>query len=377
MPLVVCLVLDAMPRRHLGPALTPNLWSLAEQVPGVGRAVLSSATYPNFATFVTGVTPEHHGIWSNRIVVDGAITPSWDIGPSAPTVFHLASRAGLATAAILGDQHLVGVTGAEHADLHWPFNATLPKGAATDAYGYPTDEETGPRILAAIDALSTEENGFLFAQLNAPDTASHRFGPDSLEAADTFADTDAWVGRIVRSLRPVWDNVVLVVLSDHDQVTVTDTEPTSFAGLVPLLEERTGVRPVVVAEGDALLVNWQTPPPVAAPTLRSIYRSVESVEASTRISTTCSSGARPAAIDILFGQSGSWFSNRPDRLLRGVHGGRHTRGQVVVASGGHPFVEALRAGVLGGPVPGTRWAPTFAAVLGLSPLRRAASLVAG
>jgi predicted AlkP superfamily pyrophosphatase or phosphodiesterase len=272
MPLVVCLVLDAMPRRHLGPALTPNLWTLAEGTPAAGRAMLSSSTYPNFATFATGVTPEQHGIWSNRIVVDGCVRSAAEIGPLSPTVFDLASRGGVATAAVFGDQFLVGVTGADRADLHWPIDATLPAGTMTDSFGYLIDEETGPRILGAVDALADEPNGFLLAQLNGPDTAGHRFGPDSREAAHTFADTDAWVGRIARSLRPIWDNVVLVVLSDHDQVTVTNQDPTEFGGLVPLLEERTGVRPIVVAEGDALLVNWPSVPESASPTLRSLYR---------------------------------------------------------------------------------------------------------
>ena len=53
---VVFTVLDALPLRHVGPSHTPNL-PRSRRSAGVlrtGPAQMTSATYPNHATFVTG-----------------------------------------------------------------------------------------------------------------------------------------------------------------------------------------------------------------------------------------------------------------------------------------------------------------------------------
>ena len=68
---------------------------------GTGEAGWAHAalTYPNHATFVTGVAPGVHGLWSSLIPspVDGppsAGTPpplvdAWEVGPAVPTLFEV------------------------------------------------------------------------------------------------------------------------------------------------------------------------------------------------------------------------------------------------------------------------------------------------
>ena len=57
---VVFVVLDGMPARHVGREVTPRLWALAGEGArfAVGRSVMTSATYPNHATFATGAGPD-------------------------------------------------------------------------------------------------------------------------------------------------------------------------------------------------------------------------------------------------------------------------------------------------------------------------------
>ena len=65
---VVFVIIDALPNRLVNEELTPNLWQLAMGGgwnPRGGRAVLSTATYPNHATFATGRLPDSHGIFSS------------------------------------------------------------------------------------------------------------------------------------------------------------------------------------------------------------------------------------------------------------------------------------------------------------------------
>ena len=113
---VVVVVLDAMPHRHVGPELTPVLWSLAREggrAPNGGRAVLSASTYPNHATFVTGVDPAIHGIATSKAFVDGAFRPAHEVGPAAPTLFDRCSDADRRSVAVFGDQYLVLVGNAD------------------------------------------------------------------------------------------------------------------------------------------------------------------------------------------------------------------------------------------------------------------------
>ena len=111
----VLLVLDAMPVRGIDPATTPVLAGLASSggwAPQGGRAVLTSATYPNHATFVTGTDVDGHGLYANHVVRDGRVRRAWDVGPSAPTLFDACRDAGRHSMAVFGDHHLIGVMGA-------------------------------------------------------------------------------------------------------------------------------------------------------------------------------------------------------------------------------------------------------------------------
>ncbi|HEU5306942.1 MAG TPA: alkaline phosphatase family protein, partial [Acidimicrobiia bacterium] len=122
---VVFTVLDALPARHVGERCTPVLTSLAREAgrePGRARGVMTAATYPNHATFATGAGPEAHGIGTNYVPHTGGFTPAWELGPAVPTVFDACRAAGRSSAAVVGDQCLIGVMGARAADAHWPPN---------------------------------------------------------------------------------------------------------------------------------------------------------------------------------------------------------------------------------------------------------------
>jgi hypothetical protein len=99
---------------------------------GGGVAVMPASTYPNHATFVTGVPPAVHGLWSSKIPgpapIDGPervgthppLVDAWEVGPAVPTLFEVCGRGGRSSAAVLGDHHLVGAMGAGSADSCWP-----------------------------------------------------------------------------------------------------------------------------------------------------------------------------------------------------------------------------------------------------------------
>ena len=234
---VVFLIIDALPPRHVSDEITPTLAGLANQGgSSIGRAVMTSATYPNHATFATGVDPMVHRLLANWVVVDGVPRSANEVGPAVPTIFDACRSAGRSSAAIFGDQHLVGVMGARAADEHWPVDGVLAEEVARDGHGYAADHEVMPRLLHVLEGDRPE---LVVGHLNEPDTAAHMFGPDSDGAIASYRSADAAVATIVEALCPTWDDTALIVVSDHDQENVRGD------GVIDLYPPRRGNRSAV------------------------------------------------------------------------------------------------------------------------------------
>src|SRR5206468_2539608 len=158
--------------------VTPVLAGLAaEGGSAVGRAVMTSSTYPNHATFATGVGPVGHGILANWVVRDGRPRATWRLGPAAPTLFDAARAAGRSSAAVFGDHHLVGIMGAGAADEHWPVDGAKPDGLPVDEHGYVYDDTVLEHLVPLLERSDCPD--LVVGHLNEPDTAAHVHGPES------------------------------------------------------------------------------------------------------------------------------------------------------------------------------------------------------
>jgi hypothetical protein len=337
-PLVTMVVLDGFPDRHVHATRTSTLWSLAESgTRTVGWAAMTSATYPNHATFVTGADPCDHGLVANDVFDgDDVPMPSWRIGPGLPTLFD--RLAGRHTEAVLGDHHLVPVMGARHASAHWPPGGRRPAGAALDPYGY-VDDAVTIELLVEAAARCPE---LLIAQLNGPDTFGHLHGPDSPPAIESHRRVDAHLARVVSALD--WSRSVLVVVSDHDQEGGWIEEPIDIAANAVAC----GVEVSVINEGTAAIVRgW----PSSGPDLERI----EGVVATAPIAGTTDM--------LVWCEPGHWFGTSTDERTIGVHGGPRTRAQVAIVAGGHPAAAQLGAAVAGRRVHAREWAPLILALL--------------
>ncbi len=343
---VVFCVLDGFPLRHATVQHAPTIASLTRSggsaVDG-GRAVLTSATYPNHASFVTGTTPARHGLWANRVPIAEALLPADEVGPVGPTMFEVMADRGIGSEAVVGDHHLLGVCRLTGATRHWPPNGVRPDGAPLDALGYLSDDVTVEEQLAAIE----RDAPFLFLHLNEPDTAGHIHGPDSPAAAEVYTATDARLGRLVDALQTNWSDTVLVIVSDHDMVAVEGLPIDLKAAAVSM---RAGV--TVVHEGSGALVfggdaSWA--------------RDVDGVSDVRRLA---------PEISLVDGQPGRWFGARKaaeaaPRLPAGMHGGTNTVRQLAVVAGGHEIVGALAAAVAADAPDAEDWAVTIAMMFGV------------
>ena len=346
---VVFTVLDALPARHVGPDHTPVLYELAQRG-GLARdgalAVMTSATYPNHATFATGTAPQQHGIVSNWIPESGGVVPAWKRGPRVPTLFDACAAARRTSAAVFGDQHLVGVMGATTANSHWPPDGEPPDGARLDAMGYIDDRDTVDQLVDVLDANAD----LVVAQINGPDTAAHLFGPDADGAFAGYRETDAQLARVREHI--AWDETVWILVSDHDQETVDAGAPVDLQSEI----RQRGLDLFALPEGNASLVCGAG--------------ALDSQQWLTDVGGV--SGAEPYALaDAALECCLAWtvrgrafgFEGMPARA--GTHGGPRTRAQVAAVTGGHAAVEPLARAVERGPVHAADWAPTIVELLDL------------
>ncbi len=340
---VVFLVLDGLPASDVSAELTPNLVALAAEAghaPGRARGLLPAATYPNHATFATGAVPSEHGLVANWLPVEGTIRRADDVGPRVRTLFDACAAAGVRSALVAGDQCLVGVMGGGKAATHWPPDGHPPPGAALDAHGYLTDDETRPHLLEALAG----EAPLVLAQLNGPDTAGHVHGPGAPETRDAARVADAAVGEMRAELGSAWRDTVLVVVSDHAMEPVTNPDPIELHRHAP-----DGL--VCIPGGSAAVVHGRDPEAGAW------IGAVPGVDGHQPLTDT----AR-----IVNASPGRYFGFADLVPFEpGTHGGPRTLDQVAVVGGGHPAARALAADVARGDWHATHWAPALAELIGV------------
>ena len=340
-PRVVLAILDAFPHAHVSPGLTPVVSSLVEEggrAPEGGLSVLTASTYPNHASFVTGVGPEVHGIVTSRALDGDELKPAAEVGPAAPTLFDACRNADRRAVGLFGDQNLVQVCGALAADAHWPPQGVMPEGTPRGRLGYGADRA----VVDATDSLSIDGADLVVLQLDETDTARHLHGPEAPEALEQFRATDAAFGEILERLRGVWAETVVIAVSDHDNEAVSP-------GAVDLHAEARsrGLDVHVEHDGTACLVLGEVSNQelLALPTVI---------------------GAEAVAPDrhVVWGEPGQQYGI--DWGLAGQHGSPRTRTQLAVVGGGHPVVERLAKDLSRGRPGSADWAPLILGLMGIA-----------
>ena len=339
-PRVVFAILDAFPYDLVSRAHAPVLAALAEEggrARDGGRAVLTASTYPNHASFVTGVAPDAHRILTSRALEDGVWRPAQEVGPAARTLFDECRDAGLRSVGVFGDQNLVHVCGATEADAHWPPQGALPDGTPRGRLGYGADRA----VVEAIDDLGVAEADLVVLQLDETDTARHLYGPDAPESLEQCRATDAAFGLVLERFRARWHETVVIAVSDHDNEAVSP-------GAIDLNAEARarGLDVHVEHDGTACLVIGRA--------TRQEVLGLPSVIGAERLS---------AESWVVWGEPGTQYGY--DWGLKGQHGSPRTTKQLAVVGGGHPEAAGLARWLAAHAPLATEWAPRIRALLGL------------
>lgn len=331
----------------------PKLHALGTQggmAPVGGRCDMPAVTYICHATLITGTHPATHGLTSNLAASPRpGVVPGWagDTRVRTPTLFGVLQEAGLSSAAICGDQHLVRTMGAQDASVVWPPNGVLPHGTATCASGYATNDAVRPHLLAAVadPALS-----FVFGHLNETDTWGHLLGPEHPSTLRSYGTADAIVAEVADLLAPSWEDTLLIVISDHGMELARDGAP------VDLLAEPalTALWSEVVSDGGVALARLREG--VTERELNATLAGHHDIAGWEPL--------RPGVV-LVAGAPGVRFSTGPAKHVKGSHGGPNTTRNVAVVAGGHPAVARIAQCIAASPPHLADWAPTIAAVLGV------------
>jgi arylsulfatase A-like enzyme len=157
-----------------------------------------AVTLPSHVSMLTGVPPARHGVvWNSNLPL------AHPVYSAVPTLFELATAAGLSTAMVAGKSKFSALE--KPGTLRW---SSVPAASAA------TDEAVADSAVRLIDAYAPQ---VLFVHLPAVDTAGHESGWGSDTQLAAIATADRCIGRILDALakRRLLDSTCVLVSSDH------------------------------------------------------------------------------------------------------------------------------------------------------------------
>lgn len=350
--LALVVVLGGLPARHVSRRTTPALAALGQLggwAPDGGRAVMTTSTAPNLATLATGTTPNRHGLAAGHVARHGALRTAGDVGPDVPSLFAACIAAGRRTRVVLGDPRLAGVLGVG-ADALCELDGDPRPPAGQRRGAVATDDAivTDDAVVATVAHRFDDPADLTVALLGLPDAAAAQHGPDSSAALDAYRATDDRLATLRDHLDRRWRELVIMVVSDHDQEPVDPRFPPVDIARAAA-DRDLGLQ--VATEGGAALVAG------ADPTQGRWLAELAGVAGSLELG---------PAVRIAWARPGRVFDDQGHPLPGSVHGGPGATTQVAVVSGGHPAVARMAAAVARRSPNGADWAVTLAQLLGVA-----------
>lgn len=170
------------------------------------RGVLPTSSSSNWASMITGASPERHGVTSNDWQRDDHTITPWDQGPEKiyPTIF---SR----LRAVRPDAGIVVIH-------HWDDFARLAERSACDVFTHAKSAEAATQ--ATVEAIEKLKPVLTFVHLDHVDGAGHAAGWETPAYLEAVAIADGQIGRILEALRSagMLERTLVLIVSDHGGV---------------------------------------------------------------------------------------------------------------------------------------------------------------
>jgi phosphonoacetate hydrolase len=282
---VVC-VFDGLRPDLVSAEITPNLHRFREQAASFvqARSVFPSVTRVCTSSIATGAPPAAHGIVGNAFFHPGIdpqrpldlatieafrrFAQAGEPALTAPTFADVLAAAGrrlaIAHGGSPGATFALAPNAAEQG--HWVYSAHGPQASLTPDAVHAVRARFGPEperslpLLAVVDRvadvlvdhiLGTLAPDVALAWFPEPDTSFHYLGLGAAETLAVLQRCDDQFGRILDSLetRGWRERSLVMVLSDHGQITVTEE--------IPLFDQltRAGFATASAAEEGAVLLG--------------------------------------------------------------------------------------------------------------------------
>jgi predicted AlkP superfamily pyrophosphatase or phosphodiesterase len=158
------------------------------------RSVLPAITPVNFATMVTGASPQSHTIRARTEEL------------KLETLFHVLRSEGKLTAAVGRALSTVGILLARFADFR----------------GVAESNEDREVLELGLAILREHQPDYFLLQFLAVDATGHKHGPFSPESVQAVAQTDAHLHVLIKQLAD--QHYCLLLLADHGQHTASTEE---------------------------------------------------------------------------------------------------------------------------------------------------------
>ncbi len=240
---VIVLGLDGVSSAGLMAADTPRMDALMDDGSYTlgARAVMPTASLPNWGAFLFGADTEQTGITSN----------SWRPG-SSPLHPTITNEQGFfpSILTLIKNQRPELKTGFY---TDWATNQVLIEPGTVDVLFIPSTPTTNTEtrtlraeetLERALQGLRDDEANFLFIQIDLPDHYGHAHGWESPPYLTSIEVVDEMVGRMVDEIADLdlYDNTLLIVVSDHGGLGTGHGGSTAEEVIVPWIVSGGGVR---------------------------------------------------------------------------------------------------------------------------------------
>lgn len=212
---VVVLSLDGFRADYIEKYNAKNIAHIAKKGVRVKRMIPSNPTktFPNHYTLATGLYPDNHGLIGNSFYAPD-LDKEYSLGNrksvengkfyGGEPIWNTAKKAGLRTAAYFWVGSEAKINGLQP-DIWKKYNHKI------------TFEQRIDSVISWLKLPKEKRPRLTMLYYHQPDSAGHRFGPDSKEVSEQVAYVDAQVGSLYKQLMELHfsKTINFIIVSDH------------------------------------------------------------------------------------------------------------------------------------------------------------------